>query len=93
MKNWLTDLFTKPKWKTIASGTIQIKTTRTFFEIPRQTKIHVYTLVVQISTNLSNQTVKCFYTDGINRTYVDIEYVISQCPEIIPVLESNNINY
>ena len=91
MKNWLTDLFTKPKWETIARGSVEITYTKTFFN--RVVNKETVPFLLRITTNLANQKYECFYIESNTRVPLDIELIIAQYPEVVRVLENNNINY
>lgn len=80
-------IFKTPKWKTIFSDDVVINRTISWLFFVKITYDSVFKIIVQ----MSDESVRCFITNGLTIINFDIMRAIKLFPELIPVLFERKI--
>jgi len=82
--NWIKRFFTPIKWETIWTGTMD----------GYLTNGETVKMAIIIRTNNKTNKYQCYATNGLGMTQdIEIEWLVTQYPEIIPTLNKHNIKY
>lgn len=82
------DFFTPTEWDTVWT----VKCKAILGNVFGSERVNA-TIVLRVSKNKIKPKHKCYITDGVHTTDIDVNVIIPDCPEVKTILDNLNIKY